>query len=144
MPSFRRYYRGIYDAFGYPLSERTALSPEVLDAGRKRLGVPVPRALRDYYLVAGRERRFNSCHNRLLPPSKWTVDQRRLVFMEENQAVVYWGVGTRNPDADDPAVWQGVNGEPIAWYAEHRKCSVFLAVMLHYHAVNGGFPFCGQ
>jgi len=144
MPSFKSYYRTIYATFGYPLNERTAVSPEVLDAARKRLAVPLPRAVRDYYLVAGRERRFNTSHNRLLPPSKWTVDKGRLIFMEENQAVVYWGVSTRNPRGDDPRVWQGVNGEPITWYPEHRKCSVFLAVMLHYQAVSGGFRFCGR
>ncbi|MGO9114246.1 MAG: hypothetical protein ACLP9L_33950 [Thermoguttaceae bacterium] len=52
----------------------------------------ISAALRDYYLVAGRERRFNCCLNRLLPPQEWLVDKHRLIFMEENQAVLSWGV----------------------------------------------------
>ena len=52
MPSFKGYYRKIYSTFGYLLNERTAISPEVLNATQKGLAVPVPRALRDYYLVA--------------------------------------------------------------------------------------------
>jgi hypothetical protein len=143
MASFKKYYRAIYQTFGYPLTERTALPPEVLTTAEQRLEVRVPAALRDYYLVAGRERRFSACHNRLLPPAKWSVDKQRFLFMEENQRVAWWGVSTRNSSSDDPPVSQGVNDEPIIWRPEHRKCSVFLAVMLHYQAVNGGFRFCG-
>jgi hypothetical protein len=144
MESFKKYYRAMYRTFGHPLTERTALSSKVLAAAQKRLGVRIPAALRDYYLLAGRERRFNACHDRLLAPAEWSVDKKRLIFMEENQKVVWWGVSTRNPDSDDPPVSQGVNDEPITWHPEHRKCSVFLAVMLHYQAVSGGFRYCGR
>jgi hypothetical protein len=143
MASFTNYYRTIYQTFGYPLTERTALPSKVLTAAEKRLGLRIPAALRDYYLVAGRDRRFSACHNRLLPPAKWSVEKHRLIFMEENQCVVWWGVSTRNPSSDDPPVSQGINAEPITWHPEHRRCSVFLAVMLHYQAVSGGFRFCG-
>jgi hypothetical protein len=144
MASFKQYYRAIYRTFGYPLTERTALAAEVLAAASQRLGVQVPAALRDYYLVAGRERRFSANLHRVLPPSEWALDKQRLIFMEENQAALWWGVSTRNPDSDDPPVSQGVNDEPITWAPEHRRCSVFLAVMLHYNAVSGGFRYCGS
>ncbi len=144
MASFKEYYRTLYSTFGYPLTKSASLSPKVLRAAEDHLGVRSPAALRDYYSVAGRERRFNACHNRLLPPSEWTIDKKRLIFMEENQSVVFWGVSTRNPDSDDPPVSQGINDEPICWYPEHRRCSVFLAVMLHYQAISGGFRYCGK
>lgn len=116
----------------------------MLTAAGKRLGVRIPKALRDYFLVAGRERRFGTCNNRLLPPSQWTTDKHRLIFMEENQRVVWWGVSTRNPHADDPPVSRGLNEEPITWQPDHRKCSAFLAFMLHYQAVSGGFDHSGR
>jgi hypothetical protein len=144
MASFKQYYRTLHRTFGYPLTGRTALSPKVLTAAERRLGVRIPAALRDYYLVAGRERRFGACHNRLLPPHEWRIDKHRLLFMEENQRVVWWGVSTRNPRSQDPPISQGVNDEPITWAREHRRCSAFLAVMLHYQAVSGGFRFCGR
>jgi hypothetical protein len=144
MASFKKYYRTLFETFGYPLTERTAVSAEAVAAAQKRLGVRIPAALRDYYLVAGHEHRFNTCCNRLLPPPKWTVSKQRLLFMEENQWAGWWGVSTRNPDSDDPPVSQGIKYEPIIWYRAHRKCSVFLAVMLHYQAVSGGFRFCGR
>jgi hypothetical protein len=100
-----------------------------------------PRVLRTYYQIAGRETRLNGAFNRLLPPEEWIVDQKRLVFMEENQAVVLWGVATTK-DAVDPPVYMGVNGDEIKWYREHRQCSTFLSVMLHWQgAFGGGLPF---
>lgn len=90
------------------------------------------------YLVAGRERRFNRALNRLMTPKKWFIDNSRLVFMEENQDVVYWGVKATSQADDDPPVFQGVNGESIEWYREHRHASVFLVASLYWQAANGG------
>ena len=143
MSTFKKYHQSIFRTLGYPLSERSAFPASVLTTAEKRLGIRIPAALRDYYLVAGRERRFNACHNRLLSPNQWTLDKHRLVFMEENQSVVLWGVSTRNPETADPPVSQAINDESLVWNLENRKCSQFLAVMLHYQAVNGGFRFCG-
>ena len=42
----------------------------------------------------------------------------KLVFMEENQCVVYWAIDRADLEGADPIVWQGVNGEPIEWFAE--------------------------
>lgn len=142
--SFKAYFRELYATFGYPLTERQALSREVLASAERRLGVQIPAALRDFYLVAGGERRFNRSFNQFLSPRDWEVDKQRLIFMDENQVVVRWGVSLRNAGAADPPVSQGVNGQTIAWYPEHRKLSVFLAVMLHYNAVSGGFRFCAK
>ena len=144
MASFKSYFRHLYATFGYPLTHRHGLSSDALTAVGRRLAVRIPAALRDYCLIAGRERRFNTSHNRILPPREWKIDKRRLIFMDENQVVVRWGVSVRNSRSDNPPVSQGINGEPIAWYPEHRKCPVFLAVMLHYNAVSGGFRFCAR
>jgi hypothetical protein len=144
MSKFTDYYRKLYETFGYPLTKQSGISTATLDKAEKQLGVKIPIALRDYYLVAGCEPRFSACHNRLLSPSAWSVEKQRLVFMEENQSVCYWGVSVRNRDTDDPPVSQGVEEDEMVWYPEHRKCSVFLAVMLHYQAVSGGLPYCGS
>lgn len=144
MKNFQKYYQKLFDVLGYPLSKKTAIDSKSIAQAEKRLEIKVPPALRDYYLVAGKERQFNCCLNRLLPPKEWSVDKGRLLFMEENQAVVWWGVPVRNPKLADPMVWQGVNDDTITWASEHRRCSTFLAVTLHYHAVSGGYRFCSQ
>lgn len=139
MADFKGYYCKLFETFGYPLNKQSGVPLKQLTAVEKRLGVRIPNSLRDYLMVAGRERGFNRCHNRLLPPADWFIDKGKLVFMEENQRVVFWGVSSRNLTSADPAVYQGVNNETISWYREHPKCSVFLAVMLHYQAVSGGY-----
>jgi hypothetical protein len=139
------YYRGLFKRLGYPLTKQAGHPARILIANEKRLGVRIPSALREYYLVAGRERRFNTSHNRLLSPKDWSVERQKLVFMEENQRVLWWAVPTQRPQAvGDPPVFQGLNDEPVRWYSERRRCSVFLAVMLHLQAVWGGFNWLGS
>ncbi|WP_165247090.1 hypothetical protein [Paludisphaera soli] len=142
MRSYEDRYRALFQDFGYPLAGNAALSTRTIEQAEARLGVRVPASLRAYYLVAGREKRFNLSQERLLPPSEWTVEGRRLVFLEENQNVCIWGVSVRDPDAEDPAVSEGEpDDESASWHGVlKRKCSDFLACMLHHQAVYGGLP----
>ena len=140
--SFSVLFREIFERFGYPFTSRHAVPEATLSEAERRLGIRIPRVLRDYYQIAGRERRFGASLNRILAPREWMIDKDYLIFMDENQAVVRWGASLRSRNIEDPPVRQGVNGDTISWYPEHRQCSKFLAVMLHYNAVNGGFPFC--
>lgn len=138
---WRLLYRRAFENLGHRLTNREGVSDRAIKSAENRLGVAVPRSLADYFALAGRETRFNCCFNRLLPTEEWFVAGHRLVFMEENQAVVYWGVPAECQRLDDPPVWQGVNGETIKWYRESDNCSVFLTVMLQWHgAFGGGLP----
>ena len=143
--NYVQFYRNIFAKFGHPLSDRTSLPESAINRAAARLDIAVPAALRDFYSVAGREMRFSQCHNRVIAPQDWRVSKKRLIFMEENQWVVWWGVSVRNPDNDDPPVSQAINDDEddLTWYQENRRCSVFIAVMLHYQAVNGGFEHHG-
>ena len=105
-----------------------------------RLGLRAPAALREYYLIAGRERRFNTACHRLLASSEWTLDKQKLIFMDENQSVCCWGVSVRDRRVDDPSVSEGIMDETTTWCPVQKKCSVFLALMLHQQAVSGGLP----
>jgi hypothetical protein len=112
----------------------------------RHFGVALPEALRGYYLTLGNLRELNDAHNRLLAPKDWFIDGGKLVFMVENQAVVYWGVEAAKSPDDDAAVFQGVNllPEAIEWHPECDRCSEFLLVMLHWQAVMGGLEWLGM
>ena len=140
--NFRDLYRSIYSRFGFPLEPNHGIGAADLDATEKVNGIALPRALREYYEVAGREEHFNSAHNRIHAPCDWRVDGDRLVFMEENQGVVLWSASLNS--ADDPTVWQAFNDDKLEWFEECERTSVFLAVMLHYQAVQGGMSFVGM
>jgi hypothetical protein len=115
-------------------------------ASESRLGVQLPAALRDYYLGIGGLRKLNAAHNRLLAPEGWFLNDGELVFMVENQGVLYWGVSATEPPDDDPPVSQGVNHLPqsIEWHPEHERCSEFLLMMMHWQAVCGGLDWTGM
>jgi len=134
-------YRQMYSRLGYQLTARDSMAEARIKSAEMRLGAIIPVALRDYYFVAGCEMQFNCSFNRLLPPEEWSVDRQRLIFLEENQAVVLWGVPVEHEERQDCSVFVGVNGDRITWRKEHQQCSVFLAVMLHWHAAfAGGLP----
>lgn len=135
---YKSTYVRAYENLGYRLTSRNGASRRAIEAAERRLGFSAPHALAEYFSVAGRETRFNGCYNRLLSPEDWFVDANRLVFMEENQAVVYWSVPADKRRLDDPPVYQGVNGTPIRWRRESEHCSFFLTVMLHWHGAFGG------
>lgn len=106
------------------LEEGDGVSPERLSAAKARLGFELPPVVVDFYRLAGSAPELQ-VHNRLREPEALTVEDGYLVFMEENQRVVDWGL--RLPlDGADPEVWQRVNGDEPAWYSETTPFSVFL------------------
>lgn len=110
-----------------------------------RLGVRMPQALRDYYLALGNLSELNQAHNHLLAPADWYLESGELVFLVENQAVVFWGVAATDTRGADAAVFQGVNSAtaPVEWLPECDSCSEFLLVMLHWQVAMVGLEFCG-
>lgn len=145
MRDFLAQYRKLYGRFGYPLGKTHGMATSALDKAASRLGVAIPIALRDYYAVAGNERRFNRSLQTFLHPSKWFVDQQHIVFVEENQTCCWWGVSVKSRGAKDPMISQGVNhDDSIDWHKEHDRCSTFISVLLHYQAVSDGFRFCAS
>lgn len=134
----RAHYAASFSALGVQLEPTDGCPEEEISAAERRLGLRAPAAIRDYFLLAGREARINQAHNHLLSPSEWFVDSGQLVFLAENQNVVLWGFPVADV-RDDPAVLQGVNGDEIAWHPEHPSLSEFLTVMIHWQAVMGAF-----
>jgi hypothetical protein len=133
-------YQDTFAAFGVRLGSGDACSTTDIEEAESRLGVRIPGSLKEFYLVAGREKRINQFHNRLLAPEKLTIDSERVVFMEENQWVVYWGVPAVREPKPDAGVFQGVNrrDKGIDWHPEADSCSTFLNVMAIWHASFGG------
>jgi hypothetical protein len=145
MTGFTERLASLFAVLVRPLTMADGESEISISEGESRLGLRLPAVLRDYYRLAGRFDRFNRAHNRLLRPEEWSVDGGKLVFLDENQRVVVWGVKASRSPADDPPVYQGtiIRQQPTEWYREHKRCSEFLLVMLHLQAVWGGYKFLG-
>lgn len=136
---FAEVYRQLLAAITGRKSSNHGYSPREVEAAEAELGLRIPEALRDYYLSVGKHE-LNRIHNRVLPPEDLSVSQGRLVFMEENQCVVFWGVRARTT-AIDPKVFQTMDVDDGDWRAETR-CSQFLPGMLCWYA-TGTMPFRG-
>lgn len=99
-----------------------------LAAAEKRLKLQLPAALKIYYEMAG-SLEINTEHNVLYQPKNLTKLNGKLVFMEENQAVVFWGMDIKALNQLDPEVFQANNENPIRWYSEDLAFSDFIIKM---------------
>ncbi|HEU5118345.1 MAG TPA: hypothetical protein VFT74_17135 [Isosphaeraceae bacterium] len=145
MPNFAEQLEATVATLARPLRPEDGEPEASLANAEEHLGVRLPQVLRDYHLLSGRFDRFNRSHNRLLRPDEWFLDGGKLVFLEENQGVVYWGVDATLSPGEYSPVYQGPNiqGQPTEWYLEHENLSEFLLVHLHLQAVWGGYDFMG-
>jgi len=124
--------RGLLDegeAEEWKLGPEVGISAQEIDRDLPD-GIDLPPGLRSYYLVAGRHP-VNHRHNRLRPVAQLEVDQHRVVFLDENQGVVFWGIAV-DDEAADPIVWQGqpaTGDRPTTWYCEDTPLTAFLSEM---------------
>ncbi len=137
MDDFQAQYRRAFEILGRPLRRKDGFPNKTIIAAEHRLGIRVPKALADFYRVAGRADDFTCVFNRMLPPDEWAIEAGKLMFMEENQAVVLWGTEAGASSIDDPPAFQATNEEPLEWEQVNDRCSVFLLVMTHWEAAYG-------
>jgi|SRR5208282_215947 len=114
----KKYSTELKTILGRGLTKRDGVAATAsLTAAEKRLKLQLPTALKIYYEMAGRLQ-INTEHNVLYQPKSLTRLNDKLVFMEENQAVVFWGVDVAALNQLDPEVFQANNETPIRWYSE--------------------------
>jgi hypothetical protein len=121
---------------GRRLGKADSLSAASIQRTERRLGLELPRSLRVYYLAAGAARDLNDVHNHLFALKELRRDDSYLVFMDENQSVVSWGVRIDDRH-DDPIVWQRNNTPPMRWYSERKRFTAFLRSMFNWYARAG-------
>lgn len=130
-------YEAIVACLLPPLGPGDGVQEEELSAAEARLNLRLPRTLREFYLKAGGRGDINREHNRLLAPSEIVKQGGVLVFYEENQAVVLWGIEVGALGLDDPPVVSADNGGRLLWQEDREHLSAFLTDMLLWQAVNG-------
>jgi hypothetical protein len=117
-----------------PLSPADGFSEEDLAVAERRLGFPLPPALREWYGLAGRRKDVWSRQDELLPPEKCYIANGVLVFYVENQSVVRWGVRLSERGQEDPPVVVEDEEAPGRWRTENASTSEFALQMLVFSA----------
>jgi hypothetical protein len=130
---------------GRSLEPTDGLSEDEIKRGEERLKLRLPSALREYYLKAGALTEFNSIHNFILTPDELHVEDGFLMFMEENQGVVSWGLKISDFETNDPEAWQRNNTPPEEWFSEEKTFSELLTSMFEWYQECGVWnPDCGN
>ena len=101
----------------------------------ERLGISLPQALADFYLSVGNNKTVTSSFQRFAGINELYYTDNKLVFLEENQGVCYWGV-----DLITEKVYQCTN-EGGEWYYEGLALSEFLELILYYQFAEGGYEY---
>ncbi|MGW2562950.1 SMI1/KNR4 family protein [Streptomyces sp. NPDC001514] len=88
------------------LGDAVGWSEADLAAAEERLGLRLPAALREAYVLLGNRRDLTSNHDTLRTPAELYVDEsgEALVFRDENQGAARWGILLADLAQDDPAV----------------------------------------
>ncbi len=120
------------------LTSADGMDPTLLAACEQRLQLKLPVALREYYLLAG-QLPLNQEHNRLYLADDLRIEDGKLLFMEENQYVVFWGMNVPQLQQPDPEVFQAVNASPLEWYSQEVSFSEFIIKMWRWqHGLDPG------
>lgn len=107
-----------------------------------KLGQGIPEQLKEFYTTIGKLDIFMSSFQRFIKPEDLFYEDGKLVFLEENQAVCYWGISTENSEKD-PLVYQAQNIDNAIWNSEEILLSDFLKMMLYGQCAEGGYQFSG-
>ncbi len=125
-------------------NENHGFGLEMIQEMQNRLSIQLPEVLKRYYITLGQEQNINQSHNRLLFANDVEfIDHEYLVFFEENQNVVIWGIKREDLTQDDPPIYGGYAYEDghLEWHYEIDTCSGFLTLMAIYNGTMGGLKY---
>lgn len=123
-------YPDLFQLLGRALRPTDAVDPHAITKAEQALGLAAPRALREFYLLAGNAHDVTTVYDQFLPPADWSVQEGKLVFVEENQDVVRYGVDCGPGAGDDPPIWITTTGDATEWHPVCDSCSEFIATLL--------------
>ncbi len=127
----------ILNKVGISLTE--GYKAQVIDKYSKSLNVNLPISIKDFYRKYANTFECTESFNKILSPEEWYIENDRLVFAEENQGVVLWGVEIARLKEDDPIVQIATSSEPIEWHNEDLVFSTFSLFMMLYNLAMGTF-----
>ncbi|WP_428232959.1 hypothetical protein [Flavobacterium sp.] len=127
---------------GRSLKHEDGFDSDTIDKIEAQLGQKIPIALKEFYLAVGKLDIFMSSFQRFLQPEDLFFEDEKLIFLEENQGVCYWGISLESKE-ENPLVYQMQNIENTNWQSEEILLSGFLEMILYGQCAEGGYQFSG-
>jgi hypothetical protein len=128
----------VFSAFA-PLKCSDQCTEQEIEKVRGKVGGAIPEILESYYRLAGNSW-VNSAYQRLVPSEEIVVVDRGIVFAEECQRIVAWGISSQDLGEPDPPVLQ-VDAKNKVWYSDSKRLSSFLLKFACWQAVGGVMPY---
>ena len=141
------YFQKIRHLYNVPENENFGFPESDIVALEQQLNIALPAKLREYYLTLGKHEAINNSYNRLLPPGKQIeFSDEYLIFYEENQGVVNWGIKKEDLLQPDPPVYGGYTDDKgnLNWYPELPATETSLLMLAVYNGVLGGLKYNGN
>ena len=118
---------------GRAWTEADGLAEKEIKKAEGRLGVKLPSSLRDFYLTVAD---LCSIHNVIFSPKDLDFEDGYLLFMDENQSVVTWGIKKKDLGKADSEAWQHNNSSEV-WYPEKKTVLGLLISMFDWYKELG-------
>jgi hypothetical protein len=132
----------------YNLSGNDGYSENEIIEAENKLNIKLPKVLREYYAILGKNEVLNKTHNVLyelneIDPSN---DEEYLIFYEDNQGACIWGINKNDLENDNPEVYRKDSLEDKAeeeWVLHSKTMEGFLLSISYVNGVMQGLDFCG-
>jgi hypothetical protein len=140
------YFQKIRHLYNIPENENHGFPESDIVALEKQLNIVLPAKLREYYFTLGKHEAINNSYNRLLQPAQIELSDEYLIFYEENQGVVNWGIKKEDLLQPDPPVYGGYTDDKghLNWYLELPATETSLLMLAVYNGVLGGLKYNGN
>ena len=118
---------------GRSIVKRDGIDIEKIEEMESILKIKLPEYLKEFYTKIGSINLFAKSFQRFLDIDELYFKGNKLVFLEENQGVLIWGVNIKNVD---PIVYAN-NNVDNKWVSKKIKLSEFLNVIMYYQCAQG-------
>ena len=123
---------------GRHLTEKDGMNISEIETVEDSLGLKLPTALREFYLLVGNLEMFISSFEQFFEPY---IKDEILVFLEENQGVCYWGINIRNSKNEIVLQSTDIETDKPEWYSEEVSLTDFLVILMYYQCAQGGYEY---
>jgi len=98
------------------------------------LKIKIPIILKDFYGLLGNNFLFTKGYQEFAKLDELFINDNKLVFLQENQGVVYWAIDMK----DSKTIYQTTNqnfDEKVEWYKEEFELEKFVEMLIYFQCV---------
>lgn len=123
---------------GRELLEDDGIDKDRIKDTESRLGIKIPAALKDFYMLLGNIESFISAFEYFVNVEELEIIDGKLLFLEENQGVCYWAMNVEHEEDNMVYVCTDLEQEQLEWYPE-TSVNEFLKVIMYLQCAEGGY-----